>query len=277
MFWRWQSLQLLPYSEGAMETREIILPRPAPNEYSPIFEAEIALVPDGTAFCGLLAAQLEETRSLITSLGEDAAGLRYAPGKWTVRETVGHLADCERVLSYRMLRFLRGDATVLSRSGSSNSGSSSGSSDSDSSQSVSSPGDSSSGSSSGSGSQSFGSSASILSGKVFTTPASEASDGSSSFDAAKSLEELYVKRHIGLIEPAANGDLDFDRAATPASALSLKLGDTAEKMMERMLPQGAVEKVNRECPAKLCTRSDACPFDGGVCCRSAKFCRITMI
>ncbi len=114
MFWRWQSLQLLPYSEGAMETREIILPRPAPNEYSPIFEAEIALVPDGTAFCGLLAAQLEETRSLITSLGEDAAGLRYAPGKWTVRETVGHLADCERVLSYRMLRFLRGDATVLS-------------------------------------------------------------------------------------------------------------------------------------------------------------------
>jgi len=167
---------------------------------------------------------------------------------------------------------LSGGATVLSRSGSSNSGSSSGSSDSDSSQSVSSPGDSSSGSSSGSGSQSFGSSASILSGKVFTTPASEASDGSSSFDAAKSLEELYVKRHIGLIEPAANGDLDFDRAATPASALSLKLGDTAEKMMERMLPQGAVEKVNRECPAKLCTRSDACPFDGGVCCRSAKFC-----
>lgn len=37
----------------------------------------------------------------------------YAPGKWSVRQVVGHLIDLERVFSYRVLRFSRGDGTPL--------------------------------------------------------------------------------------------------------------------------------------------------------------------
>jgi hypothetical protein len=89
------------------------LARPAPDEYAESFTAEIALVPEAPDFAALLADQLELTRSLAATFGEAHAGLRYAPGKWTVRETIGHLADCERVLSYRLLRALRGDATPV--------------------------------------------------------------------------------------------------------------------------------------------------------------------
>jgi hypothetical protein len=38
---------------------------------------------------------------------------RYAPGKWSVREVIGHLSDTERVLTYRLLRIARGDKTPL--------------------------------------------------------------------------------------------------------------------------------------------------------------------
>lgn len=92
----------------------IILPRPEPTDYAPVFEAEISLVPTGVDFVDLLRRQVEETGTLVDEFGEGAADLRYAPGKWTVREVIGHLGDCERVLSYRLLRFLRQDATPLS-------------------------------------------------------------------------------------------------------------------------------------------------------------------
>ncbi|MFN8588835.1 MAG: DinB family protein [Candidatus Eisenbacteria bacterium] len=89
------------------------VPRPGAGEHSEVFTAEIALVPDVTDFAAMLAEQLDVTKALVATFGEAHAGLRYASDKWSVRETVGHLADCERVLSYRLLRALRADATPL--------------------------------------------------------------------------------------------------------------------------------------------------------------------
>ncbi|MEO6446799.1 MAG: DinB family protein [Gemmatimonadaceae bacterium] len=91
----------------------LALPRPNAEEYAPVFADEIALVPDDDDFADMLAAQLDITRALAATFDEAHASLRYAPGKWTVRQTIGHLSDCERVLSYRLLRALRGDAVVL--------------------------------------------------------------------------------------------------------------------------------------------------------------------
>lgn len=89
------------------------IPRPEPGDHAPGFRAEIALVPDVADFGAMLIDQLVATRSLAARFAPRHAGLRYAPDKWSVREVIGHLADCERVLSYRALRILRGDTTVL--------------------------------------------------------------------------------------------------------------------------------------------------------------------
>lgn len=50
---------------------------------------------------------------LLRRFGEESGGVRYAAGKWSVREAVGHMADAERVFTYRALRFARADATPL--------------------------------------------------------------------------------------------------------------------------------------------------------------------
>ncbi|MBI3718711.1 MAG: DinB family protein [Sphingobacteriales bacterium] len=66
---------------------------------------------------GLLLQHLDkimkETNSLIGSLSEDKLLFRYAPGKWTIKDLMLHLADCERVIIYRAMRFSRGDKTDL--------------------------------------------------------------------------------------------------------------------------------------------------------------------
>ena len=40
--------------------------------------------------------------------GEQESHRRYEPGKWSVREVMGHINDCERVFAYRALWFARG-------------------------------------------------------------------------------------------------------------------------------------------------------------------------
>lgn len=89
------------------------LPRPRADEYAAVFADEIALVSEAPDFAALLEEQLDVTRALVATFGEAHGDLRYAPEKWSVRETLGHLLDCERVLSYRLLCALRGDETVL--------------------------------------------------------------------------------------------------------------------------------------------------------------------
>jgi hypothetical protein len=86
--------------------------RPAPGEYAEFYSGYVARVPTGD-IAVLLRDQFIDTRALLASVKPGVADHAYAPGKWTVKEVVGHLADTERVMSYRALRIARGDATPL--------------------------------------------------------------------------------------------------------------------------------------------------------------------
>lgn len=86
--------------------------RPDSTEYAPYFEKYISLVPEGD-IVATLGKQIEGTLGLLRSLSEAQGDLRYAPGKWSVKEVIGHLVDTERIFAYRALRFARNDATPL--------------------------------------------------------------------------------------------------------------------------------------------------------------------
>ncbi|MEP7384014.1 MAG: DinB family protein [Gemmatimonadota bacterium] len=87
--------------------------RPEASEYAPFYATYVGHVPGGD-IVETLATQHDATMALLRSLPEETGGLRYAPGKWSVREVIGHIADAERIFGYRALRFARGDETPLS-------------------------------------------------------------------------------------------------------------------------------------------------------------------
>jgi hypothetical protein len=86
--------------------------RPAEGEFLPYYERYISLVPAGDVL-STLEAQMIETQDLIRALPASISTYRYAPGKWSVNELIGHVIDSERVFSARALRFARNDATPL--------------------------------------------------------------------------------------------------------------------------------------------------------------------
>lgn len=86
--------------------------RPAPSDYPPYFATYIDKVPDGDIL-ELLHNQIQNTVHTLSRVKEADAGFRYAPGKWSIREVVGHVVDTERIFVYRAVCFARGETQPL--------------------------------------------------------------------------------------------------------------------------------------------------------------------
>jgi hypothetical protein len=86
--------------------------RPAPGEYLEYYGKYISRVPTGD-IAALLRDQIGDTRAVLSTVKPGDADRGYAPGKWTVKEVVGHLCDTERIMAYRALRIARADRTDL--------------------------------------------------------------------------------------------------------------------------------------------------------------------
>jgi uncharacterized damage-inducible protein DinB len=89
-----------------------MIERPADSEYAPFYAGYVARVPGGDPV-QLLRTDLDAAREFYAAIGDERAGQPYAPGKWSAKDVLLHVADTERVMAYRALRALRGDATPL--------------------------------------------------------------------------------------------------------------------------------------------------------------------
>ncbi|TKC58025.1 DinB family protein [Pedobacter hiemivivus] len=84
--------------------------RPQTHEYPVWAEQYISLV-EGDVF-ELLKRQATEFPDFVNDLVEKA-DYAYAPGKWTIKEIIGHIIDTERILVYRLTCFARGENHAL--------------------------------------------------------------------------------------------------------------------------------------------------------------------
>jgi uncharacterized damage-inducible protein DinB len=86
--------------------------RPDSSEYGSYFGNYIGNVPEDDVVAAL-ASQRDETRKFLAAIPEERASYRYAAGKWSIREVVGHFTDAERVFAYRAMAIARGERQSL--------------------------------------------------------------------------------------------------------------------------------------------------------------------
>ena len=88
------------------------LPRPTEGEHADYYGRYVATVPDGDILA-ILRDQLGDTVAMLERVPADRETYRYAEGKWSVREVIGHLIDTERLFAFRALAMARGDGVDL--------------------------------------------------------------------------------------------------------------------------------------------------------------------
>lgn len=95
-----------------MKSQTTVNARPGADEYAPYYEKYVSLVSTDDVLA-TLEKQPSELVSALSASTEADGEIRYAPGKWSVKEMLGHVIDSERVFSYRALRIARNDQTPL--------------------------------------------------------------------------------------------------------------------------------------------------------------------
>ena len=82
--------------------------RPLESEYAPYYQGYVARVTEDEIL-PVLRSQPDALDVLLNRVAPEHETFRYADGKWSIREVVGHLIDGERVFGYRAFAIARGD------------------------------------------------------------------------------------------------------------------------------------------------------------------------
>ncbi len=86
--------------------------RPENSEYEAYYRLYVGQVPDGDIL-DTLASSSRQTAELLIDLEAERKDHRYAPGKWTLGEVLGHMIDTEWVFAFRALAIARGETADL--------------------------------------------------------------------------------------------------------------------------------------------------------------------
>ncbi len=86
--------------------------RPDVTEFDAYFATYIGKV-TGDDPLAAMERQMEEWLPVLEGTAPERTLERYAPGKWTMREVLNHIADTERVFAFRGLWFARGFESAL--------------------------------------------------------------------------------------------------------------------------------------------------------------------
>ena len=86
--------------------------RPSPDEFTEYYHAYVGQVPDGNII-SILTEQHDRIVQILTDIPTSKEDFKYADGKWSTKEVIGHMLDTEWIFSYRTLRIARNDQTPM--------------------------------------------------------------------------------------------------------------------------------------------------------------------
>ncbi|TFG66102.1 MAG: DinB family protein, partial [Gemmatimonadales bacterium] len=86
--------------------------RPDSGEYDPFCETYVGRLGFGPVL-SVLTTQGQTLRDLMSGLVHGGGDYRYASGKWSVKEVLGHLSDSERIFGMRATCIARGEVEDL--------------------------------------------------------------------------------------------------------------------------------------------------------------------
>jgi DinB family protein len=89
-----------------------MIDRPGQAEFASFYAGYVSLIPEADIM-SVLEGQADAVRLQTRAFIPKREEFRYAPGKWSVREVLGHMTDAERVFGFRAFCFSRGDENAL--------------------------------------------------------------------------------------------------------------------------------------------------------------------
>ncbi len=87
--------------------------KPHYTEHAVYYEQYINKIPDDTNVLQLLKTNAKKIEIALLELSEEKLLYAYAEGKWSIKDILQHLIDCERIFVYRAMRFARNDKAPL--------------------------------------------------------------------------------------------------------------------------------------------------------------------
>ncbi|MFT7252074.1 MAG: putative damage-inducible protein DinB [Flavobacterium sp.] len=82
------------------------------NEYAPFFETYVSLSRELNMPKDFIS-NMESCLAFFQNIPSNKLNYRYQPEKWSIKDVLLHLIDCERIFQYRALRISRNDKTAL--------------------------------------------------------------------------------------------------------------------------------------------------------------------
>jgi uncharacterized damage-inducible protein DinB len=86
--------------------------RPKKSEYAEFYQGYIDAAPKGS-LTSIHRKSFKECTDSFLAISEEKADFAYATGKWSIKQMLMHIIDTERVFSYRILVFMRGERASI--------------------------------------------------------------------------------------------------------------------------------------------------------------------
>lgn len=86
--------------------------RPVKGDYNDFYQGYIDLI-DGEDILYIMNNTNSEIVNTLNSFPQSKGNYRYAEGKWTLKEVIGHMMDVDRVFAFRALSIARGEHNLL--------------------------------------------------------------------------------------------------------------------------------------------------------------------